>query len=105
SASVLDIFEPVLRRLFLIRAAVTKLALKLDPMPFERCCSLGEAGIAFNEDEYITRYLNKNAKLAELASLSQEIAALAAPAGSEPRLLMDGHDFVDLLTWFIRPHA
>lgn len=103
---VLDELEPVLRRLFLIRAANIILKLNLRWLPtFHESCTITEKKIAFDEEDFIRRYLGKNAKLDDMAKFRDEITVLERLMEGDRRLFIRGHDFVDALSWYLREHA
>ena len=102
---ILTELSNVLQQLFLIRLANQLLSLGLSWMTFERCCRLTAGRVAFDVDEYITRYLNKSSMLAKKKAFVQTIDSWKPKLTSDPRYQMNGHDFVELLAWYIRRHA
>jgi hypothetical protein len=101
-ASVLPKFIPVLHDLFAIRKANLSLNLGLDWMTFDRCCSLNDEVVEFDINDFVRRYLNRGAKLSELLRFQEEFSALRKFDDRDPRLFMNGHDFIALLRWFVR---
>ena len=61
SVMVLRALTDTLQEVFLIRLANRVLEWKLEWLSFERCCLADGARIQFDREDYIARYLNKNA--------------------------------------------
>lgn len=102
---ILESFRPILEELFLIRVANRILGLGLSEQEFEGCCSLRSGRATFDVDEYIKRYLAKNSAMGEKCRVYDTIERFRPRLGEDPRMQMDGHDFVGLLTWYIRSHG
>jgi hypothetical protein len=101
--AVLKELEPLLRRLFLIRAANIGLALNMKWLSsFDNSCTLKNGEIRFDEEDFIKRYLNKNALLSQKDGFIKILAELTAKAKGDVRLFVRGHDFVHVLSWYLR---
>jgi hypothetical protein len=90
---------PTLHELFLIRAANQSLRWNLSGLSFKKCCSLRQAEIIFDTNEYLNRYLQKNNRFHDLPAFRAEIERLRQIAG-DPAAYIHGHDFVELLGWY-----
>jgi hypothetical protein len=101
---VLVEIRPVLEDLFVVRMANASLKWGLTGVNYEKCCQLVAAGVNFDSDKCITRYLQANSrhedKIAFLAAVSVSRQRLT----SDPRVQIHGHDFVNLLAWYVRQH-
>jgi len=95
----------ILQEVFLIRLANKLLGLKLNWMTFERCCKLSGGGIIFNTDDFITRYLNKNDMLERKDKFVYTVNSWRPKLTSNPRYQMHGHDFIELLAWYLKKHG
>lgn len=102
---VLSQLSNVLQEVFLIRLANKLLGLKLTWMTFERCCKLSGGGIVFDADDYITRYLNKNNMLERKDEFVYTVNSWRPKLTSNPRHQMHGHDFIELLVWYLKKHG
>ncbi len=95
--------EPLLRALFAIRAANIVLGLGLKWLDsFGDSCSFVGNTIQFDEDDFITRYLNKNAEMGKNALFRKTLVSLKTKVGTERRLFIRGHDFIYVLSWYLR---
>src|SRR5260370_16299283 len=75
----------VLRELFLIRYANQVIRMNLKAMSFDRCIARGGTGVSLDTDEYLRRYLGKNAKLSALADFVSAIQHARGLLTGEPR--------------------
>src|SRR5262249_17180380 len=58
--------------------------------------------VEFNSDEFVRKYLNKNAKLQRLADFNKQFTEFrAAIANTDPRHCINGHDFVAMLAKYV----
>jgi len=70
---------PLLHRLFAIRATNIDLQLGLKWLDsFEKSCSIKGHSIEFNEDDFVTRYLGKNAQLETKQRFIQRLGEISA---------------------------
>lgn len=103
---VLRELEQLLRRLFLLRATNVSLALNMKWLPsFDGSCKLKNDSIEFDEEDFISRYLNKNNLLSERDKFTTKLAELTSKATGDVRLFVRGHDFVHVLSWYLREHG
>jgi hypothetical protein len=101
--TVLAELESVLQRLFTIRTTNILLNLRLEWLPsFPDSCTLREGSIEFDEDDFINRYLNKNARLGEKGRFMRELEIVRSKMRGDRRLFIRGHDFVAALAWYLR---
>jgi hypothetical protein len=93
---------PVVEELFLIRAGQHHLGIE-STLGSARKLVTVDAGIVvgFDRDEYVTRLLDGAGQAGRAADLATEIEVLRAQP--DQGLLLNGHDFVDLLGHVLRP--
>lgn len=97
---------PLLHRLFAIRATNIDLQLGLKWLDsFEKSCSIKGHSIEFNEDDFVTRYLGKNAQLETKQRFIQRLGEISAKLKGDRRMFIRGHDFSSVLAWYLREHS
>ncbi len=102
---LIETLDPVVREFFLLRAAAASLGLRLGWLdPTGQCARLGNR-IDFDEDEFITRWLNKNKASGQRQALIEERERLRPLLDTDTRLCMHGKDFILMLSWFVRPYV
>lgn len=99
---VLSTLAPVLEEVFLIRAANEDLELKMEWLDFTKSCSSSKSEIVLKDDEFIDKYLNKNSQRANKQRFLEKIQQLRSVEIRETRSKIRGHDFIDLLCWYIK---
>lgn len=98
---VLEAITPILQTLFALRMANKDLRWGLSWLSFERCAKLRSGRVTFDLKEYIARYLNTGGKRKELAEFNQKLEEIRRKFTDDPRNQIRGHDFVDVLAWFL----
>ncbi|MEU0482336.1 hypothetical protein ABZ260_24500 [Streptosporangium sp. NPDC006013] len=96
---------PTLQELFLLRAAKSSLNLDWQWLDPTRCCEQKDGKILFNRTAFLDRFLNKNNAFHFKQNFLIEIERLRPLISIEPSKCINGHDFVDLLAWYIKPHV
>ena len=100
---ILNDLEPTLETLSAMRVANLQLGYGLSWVSFERCCTYQEAKIHLDEEELLCRYLNTNGRPSQFMRFKKLTESLKASfGGADPRHHIRGHDFVDVLTWYLR---
>ncbi|MEH2461249.1 hypothetical protein [Nostoc sp.] len=104
---VLNQVSRVLEDLFLIRA--TNEALELNMRWLEKfgdCCNLNKKNnqIQFDFTTFINKYLNSNRNHSQESIFRIKLEELRAKELIEIRYKIHGHDFTELLCWYIRPY-
>lgn len=99
---VLSKLVPVLEEVFLIRATNEALNLNMEWLDFTKCCEISKSEIVFKGDEFINKYLNKNSQMANKQIFLEKLQQLRSAEVLEPRSKIRGHDFIDLLCWYIK---
>jgi hypothetical protein len=101
---VLDKVSKVLEELFMIRAANQALAMNMQWLDFKDCCKLKPSEIEFHSEKFIDKYLNKNSQRSKKQLFVAKLQELRKNEIAEQRCKMRGHDFIELLCWYIRHH-
>jgi hypothetical protein len=104
ASQVLYDLEPALRSLFAIRCTNLKLALDLQWLDCADCLEAKER-LHLDDDEFVKRYLSKNGALEKQLQFKEALATIKAALDPDPRLCINGHDFVYLLSWYLRNHS
>jgi hypothetical protein len=102
AGEVLNNVAPILQLLFLFRIINSTGSFKYELIKWDGCCDCQGAMISFNEEEYIHRTLNRNARLIEKESFLQSYHSLREQCHADIRHFADGHDFIDVFTWYAR---
>lgn len=99
---VLDQIYPILKELFLLRVANHLLKLNLQGFACDRCLSFKDGRLLFDRQEYVQRYMNKNNRLNQVNEVETVVENFRAIAEGDPRFHVHGHDFLDVLEWYVR---
>jgi hypothetical protein len=99
---------PILEEMFLLRAANESLSYGmkwLEPKALRRCFKRGKGGqIEFNSNDFVDKYLHKNNRNSEKNAFLNKVKELRNKNISEIRNKIRGHDFIELLCWYIEPY-
>lgn len=99
---ILDNISSILQELFLVRLASQLLGLNFACMPMTSCCHIEEEEIIFDFDEYLKRYFNKNKGHSQATVFNKKLDECRQLLLPNKRHQMHGHDFLELLAWYIR---
>lgn len=102
---ILNQVSRVLEDLFLIRATNEALELNMTWLEkFGDCCKLNKNNnqIQFELKTFITKYLNSNGNRSQESRFITKLEELRAKELIEIRYKIHGHDFTELLCWYIR---
>lgn len=99
---VLDKVSKVLEELFLIRAANQALGMNMQWLDFKDCCKVKVTEIEFYSEKFIDKYLNKNSQMSKKQLFVAKLQELRKNEIAERRCKMRGHDFIELLCWYIK---
>jgi hypothetical protein len=106
SARILRKLAPLLQRLFALRATNIALGLGLKWLDsFEKSCTTVGDSIEFDEDDFITRYLGKNAQLKAKPQFVQKLSEISLKMDGDSRMFIRGHDLSLVLAWYLREHC
>ncbi|WP_373526159.1 hypothetical protein [Nostoc sp.] len=107
AGEILNQVSKVLEDLFLIRATNEALELNMTWLKkFGDCCKLNKNNnqIQFDLKTFITKYLNSNGNRSQESRFITKLEELRAKELIEIRYKIHGHDFTELLCWYIRPY-
>ncbi|HEY6329201.1 MAG TPA: hypothetical protein VI756_07680, partial [Blastocatellia bacterium] len=93
---------PILEELFLARLANESLSLGLSSVNFQRYCRVEPPNIHFDHARYLRNYLTSNGKFARLEDFAEEMEKFRPLLDADPRMQINGHDFIEMLSWFLR---
>jgi hypothetical protein len=103
SDRILKKLAPLLQRLFAARATNIALGLGLKWLDsFEKSCTTIGDSIEFDEDDFITRYLGKNAQLKAKPQFVQKLSEISLKMDGDRRMYIRGHDLSVVLAWYLR---
>jgi len=104
--TVLAKMVPLLQSLFAIRATNIALGLGMKWLDsFEDSCTITDDSIHFDEEDFVTRYLGKNAKLNIKPLFLEKLAEIRTKIHGDRRAFIRGHDFSSVLAWYLREHT
>ena len=87
-------------------AANHSLGLQCGHIKLSRCCHYDRiAGLSFDAEEYMIRYLNKGSAMGRREEFETEIDRIGTLAPDDPRLWIRGRDFLALLAFCLRGHG
>jgi hypothetical protein len=92
----------VLQEFFLYRLANEELRWEMDWLDRVACLEIRGWDLEFDGEEFILRFLNKNAKADKRKEFIGKVDSLRPLLQADPRYQMHGHDFVAVLAWYIR---
>jgi hypothetical protein len=95
----------LLELLFSIRLANQILGFGLGWISFDRVMKLKGDSIEFDDKEFLTRYLNTRGKGGSRRRLEEEVQQIRSMFDGDCRRQIRGHDFVDVLTWYLRKRS
>lgn len=99
---ILDNVAAILQEVFLIRLANHLQKLGFGCISITCCCQIKEGKIKFDLTDYMTRYLHKNGGHSHRSTFDEKVNECRALLLQDPRQQMHGHDFLEVLAWYIR---
>lgn len=102
ASDLLTTLVPVLMFLFAVRLVNHRDEMGLEAVDWLKSCTLRGGALVFDQDDYISRYLNKNARFAEKCNFERAIQEALAVLTCDSRHCMHGHDFISALHWYLR---
>jgi hypothetical protein len=99
---VLTHISDVLEKLFSFRIANYTLGWGLKWISPDKECTLQRGGVTFNEVIYARKYLNTKGRSRQAAEFWEAVNELRSCFGENHRIQIRGHDFVDLLAWYLK---
>jgi len=102
---VLEEMTGILEILFSFRVANHQLRWGLKWISPEKNFSYQNSKLTFDETTYLKKYLNANGKSCSTAEFRSAVGELRATFRSDHRMQIRGHDFIELLTWYLRKRS
>jgi hypothetical protein len=103
---LIHLISPILREAFLLRLARRRLSLGFAWQSVDRFCSRDRTSILFAPRDMTRRMLMASGDLLRLDDTLTEIDQLRSTLSNVPtEMMMNGHDFSDLLAWYLRRFA
>jgi hypothetical protein len=99
---VLAKLTDILEKLFSFRVANHALGWGLKWISPEKDCTYKEGLISFDEVVYAKKYLNTKGKPQREAEFWEAVNALRGLFGENHKIKIRGHDFFDLLAWYLK---
>lgn len=103
--TVLAELRPLLHALFGLRAANEALAWKLQAVDWTKSAKATNAGVAFDLDDHIGRYLLRNGRMRELDRFRQAYDELSGRMLDDQRHYINGEDFWTAIEWYLKNHS
>lgn len=92
----------VAQEFFLYRWANNVLGWGMDWLERIVCMNMDGWEVRLDEDGYITRFLNKNGRLANKVEFEAQVRNLRSSLRGDRRFQMNGHDLISVLAWYVR---
>ena len=73
-------------------------------VPWQGSCTIDEGGIDLDLDDYVDRYLHKNARHGDKEHFLAQVHECRAWMRFDPRMQIKGHDFIATLIWYVAQH-
>lgn len=100
--SIVEDLAPTMRKLFVLRAAGSRLLEGMSWLDPTSCLVWRNNSISFDETTFLGRWLNKNSA----SGLTDKVIDLAQDLyrtlPDDPRHSLHGHDLVEVLSWYLR---
>lgn len=102
---IINTLSEMLKEIFVIRATNEALQLNMRWLEdFGGCCQVKKNQVIFDSETFIQKYLNKNSRMSEKSLFITTLEELRTKKLKDIRYQIHGHDFIELLCWFIRPY-
>ena len=98
---LLENFATILQEFFLIRTANEKLGWCLGWIDFDKYCSIKDNLVVFNSNKFIGSYLSTNNRLKDLEEFISVCGQLRGIETKTFKHRIRGHDFFELLSWYV----
>lgn len=93
-----------LEELFVLRMANYQIRLNLSIIPFQECLRITDDGVELALEDYAYRLLNASGKMSERQRFLSSVTECRKRLDVDPRLQINGDDFIAMLSWYIRQH-
>ncbi len=102
AGAIIRSLASMLQELFLLRLANEVLGWEMRFLEKLPCMVVVGWAIEFDSEEFLRRYLNKNDRMSVMDEFSRVVNSYRGQLGGDPRCQIQGHDFVEVLCWFLR---
>ncbi|NJM59380.1 MAG: DUF4435 domain-containing protein [Oscillatoriales cyanobacterium RU_3_3] len=107
STKIIKNLAPILEEMFLLRAANHELKYGMEWLvgsSLKRCLKRKGDRAEFNSNDFIEKYLNKNSRISDKSNFLCKVQELRQKNIEDVKNKIRGHDFIDLLCWYIEPY-
>jgi Protein of unknown function (DUF4435) len=107
SFQIIRNITPILEEMFLLRATNHDLNYGMEWLvrsALKRCLKRKGDRVEFNSNDFLEKYLNKNSRIGDKSNFLCKVQELRQKNIEEIKNKVRGHDFIDLLCWYIEPH-
>lgn len=104
---IISNISPILEEMFLFRAANHALGYGMEWLlasAIKRCVKRKGNRIELNANDFIEKYLNKNSRITDKSNFLAKVQELRTKNIEEIKNKIRGHDFIQVLCWYIEPH-
>lgn len=92
----------ILHQVSAVRLAVHEIDASMTKVDFLPSCNLSKGKLDFDVEEHIERYLNRNNRWRKLSAMQESYRKFLAVPTKTDKDKVSGHDFIELLSWYIR---
>lgn len=101
-AQLIQEFVRILKALFIVRLLNYIQKMGMGAVQWEKSCTIKKGAVHFDFEDYVDRYLNANGRRREKQIFLNQVASWQLVLTGDPRYYINGHDFLGLLSWYIR---
>ena len=99
------ILNDILHKAGLVRAANDELGWMISWTNISGYCKIFKGQLSFNSDKHILDFLRAGGKGASVNEFKDKIGEIRLRAPDDCKMFANGHDFVELLTWYARKYG
>jgi Protein of unknown function (DUF4435) len=107
STKIINNLAPILEEMFLLRAANHELKYGMQWLvgsSLKRCLKRKGDRVEFSSQDFLEKYLNKNSRMGDRSNFLSQLQEIRQKNIEEIKNKVRGHDFIELLCWYIEPH-
>jgi hypothetical protein len=86
----------------MVRVVGVRLGLGLRILAPADCCRAVNGSVLIDAEEYVSRVINASRASESRARIHREVSDLVAQAPADLRMTADGHDWLQVLHWYLR---
>jgi len=103
-AAVITAIRVPLIEAFALRMTNKVLGWNMPWQPIEKCCEVAGSVVKFDTKKYISRYLQAAGRFGDRQQFQEALGRSRGMLKGDERRFIHGHDFVDMLVWYLRQH-